>query len=98
MKLNYSEIGRYRKYWKECKSITEEERQGLIELSNKLIKRARENNGELDEIVLLYPEDFTGSYRVFSQFGDCMNACTTIRKEGGAQISGWGCYHDIEVE
>ena len=45
-----------------------------------------------------YIYDNSGSYRVFSEFADCMNACATIRKEGGAKISGWGYYHEVEVE
>lgn len=98
MKLNYNEMRDYQKYWEECDSLTQKQKQGLIELSNELIKRAKENGGELDEITLLYPEDFSGSYRVFSEFADCMNARATIRKEGGAKISGWGYYHEVEVE
>lgn len=98
MKINYNEIKDYQKYWKECESLTQEQRQGLIELSNKLIERAEQNDGELDEIKLLYPEDFNGSYRVFSEFADCMCARATIREEGGAQISGWGYCYEIEVE
>lgn len=48
MKLNYNGIRDYQKYWKECESLTQEQRQGLIELSNRLIERAEENDGELD--------------------------------------------------
>lgn len=56
MKINYNEIKDYQKYWKECESLTQEQRQGLIELSNKLIERAEQNDGELDEIKLFIPK------------------------------------------
>lgn len=98
MKLNYNGIRDYQSYRKECDNLTREQREGLIQLSNELMKRATEKDGELDEITLLYPEDFKGSHRVFSEFADCMNAYVSIREEGGSKISGWGCHHEVKVE
>lgn len=66
-------------------------------LSNLLIQRAKENQGEIDNVTLLYPEDYS-DFDIFSDFAFAMSAFLTVRKEGGAKISGWTLNREVDVE
>lgn len=79
MNLNVETLLYYQEYWKESKNLTDKQKQGYIILSNKLIERAKENNGEVDDVVLYYPEDYLDS-RIFPEFAYAMNAGCFISK------------------
>ena len=63
----------------------------------KSIQRAKENQDEIDDVTLLYPEDYS-DFDAFSDFAFAMGAFLTVRKEGGAKISGWTLNREIDVE
>lgn len=91
MKLNYKELSHYQTFWQESEHLSQKQKKGLITLSNLLIKRAKENQDEVDNIVLLYPEDCS-DFGIFSDFASAMSASITVREEGGAKISEWNLY------
>lgn len=97
MKLNYDEMLRYQKFWKESKNLSEKRKEALISLSNKLISKAKENGDELGNVVLLYPEDCS-NFRYFMDFAFVMDACVYTRKKGGAKMCGWFQNKNVDVE
>lgn len=97
MKLNYEEILFYQEYWKRRKEIPEEQKNKLVDLSNKLIERAKSNQDELNGVVLLYPEDCT-DYKVFTDFAFVMLAYVRKRQDNGLKMEGWGLNHELDVE
>ncbi len=97
MKLNYKEISDCQTFWQESEHLSQEQKEGLITLSNLLIQRAKENQDEIDNVTLLYPEDYS-NFDIFSDFAFAMNAFLTERKEGGAKIDGWNLNREVDVE
>ena len=97
MKLNSKELLSYQQFWKESKNLSQQHQIGLIILSNKLLERAKDYDGEIDNITLLYPEDCS-DFSVFTDFASIMQAYVTVRDEGGAKITGWFLNHEVDVE
>lgn len=97
MKLNYNEVLDYQEYWKESGFFSKKQQDGLIELSNKLVQRVKENNDELDGVKLLYPEDCS-DFDIFTGFACAMQAYVIPRKENGFFIDGWTLNREIEVK
>lgn len=99
MKINYEEILDYQKFWKESESLTDKQKEGYMILSNKLIERALRNDGEIDNIILYYPEDYADS-RIFIEFASAMGAsvCIRKRKKGGLEMKNFGLNHEVDVE
>lgn len=97
MKLNYKELSDYQTFWQESEHLSQKQKDGLITLSNLLIQRAKENQDEIDNVTLLYPEDYS-DFDIFSDFSFAMSAFLTVRKEGGAKISGWTLNREVDVE
>lgn len=67
MQLNYSAILLYQKMCQESTNLSDEQKKGFLDLSEKLIQRSRENPNKLEEVILLYPEDCSDFY-IFSDF------------------------------
>lgn len=97
MKLNYEEIFNYQKSWHENKMLSEEQKNGLINLSNLLVKRAKENDCEIDNVSILYPEDCS-NFDIFKDFASAMRAYVTVKEDGGSQINGWNLNNEVRVE
>lgn len=99
MKLNVETLLYYQNYWKESDNLTDNQKEGYITLSNKLIERAKENNGEVDNVILYYPEDYPDS-RIFSEFAYAMNAGCFISKrpQGGLEMFNFGLNREVDVE
>ena len=97
MKINYDELAVYQQYWRETKEIPEERVNKLIDLSNKLVEKAKANNDGLDGVVLLYPEDCQ-DYNVFMDFAYAMLAYVFVREEKGLRMEKWGLRQELEVE
>lgn len=98
MNLNVETLLYYQEYWKESKNLTDKQKQGYIILSNKLIERAKENNGEVDDVVLYYPEDYSDS-RVFLNAYAMNTGCfISKRTEGGLEMHDFGLICEINVE
>ena len=47
MKLNSKELLSYQQFWKESKNLSQQHQIGLINLSNKLLERAKDYDGEI---------------------------------------------------
>ena len=97
MKLNYKELLDYQTYWEENEHISLTHKNGLIELSDKLMQRLKENNDEIDDVKLLYPEDCS-DFHAFADFALLMQAYVSVKDTGGFQMSGWFLNNQIEVE
>lgn len=97
MKLNYKELSNYQTFWKESVHLSQQRKNELIALSNLLMQQAKENQDELDDITLLYPEDCS-DFDSFTDFASIMQAHIIVREEGGAKISGWGLNYEVDVE
>lgn len=97
MKLNSKELLSYQQFWKDSKNLSQQHQIGLINLSNKLLERAKDYDGEIDNIILLYPEDCS-DFSVFTDFAAIMQAYVTVRNEGGAKITGWFLNDEVDVE
>ncbi len=97
MKLNYGVLATYQTFWQENEHLSQKRKEGLIALLNLLSQRAKENNDEVDNITLLYPEDCS-DFVTFANFAFAMDAYLTVRKEGGAKISGWTLNNKVDVE
>lgn len=93
MKINYKEVLRYQKFWRESKCLMDKQKEGYIILSNKLIEKAKENNDEIDNVTLLYPEDYSGDYEIFQEFASAFGAGAYIRHEGGMKICSFGIHY-----
>lgn len=98
MKINYKEILDYQKFWEESESLTDKQKEGYMILSNMLIERAKENNDEIDDVVLLYPEDYAEDHRIFAEFASAMAANVCVRPEGGSKMCAFGLNHEVDVE
>ncbi len=97
MKLNKREFARYQEYWKNSKFLAEREKEELISISNLFLKRVEENGDEVEEVVLLFPED-TSNLNALRRFAETMSAMVTVRTEGGAKVHGWFLNDKIQVE
>lgn len=97
MKLNYNQLAFYQQCWKESENIPAEKSQGLVELADKFIWKVKANGDNVDNVVLLYPEDCS-NYEVFIEFAEVMFAYVTQRKENGLQMDGWHCNRKVDVE
>lgn len=103
MKLNKEALERYQMYWKKSQFLLESEKEDLISISNVFLKRVEEKNGEVDDVVLLYPEDFESlekvpSFQAFREFAGAMDASVVVRPEGGAKAKGWFLNYQVQVE
>ncbi len=97
MTLNYKEMEHYQEYWKESQYLSDEKKECLMNLSNKLISQAKLDNDQVDNVTLLYPEDCS-DLSIFQDFASVIAAKVTIRPEGGAKIYGIGLYTEVDVE
>lgn len=97
MKLNKEEFARYQEYWKKSQFLTEEEREGLISVSDLFLKRVEENGDEVDDVIILFPEDFT-NLEVLRKFAGVMDAKVVVRPEGRAKVEGWFLNYRVQVE
>lgn len=97
MKLNYNQLAFYQQYWKENGNISSEKSQGLIELADIFTRKVKANGDNVDDVVLLYPEDCS-NYEVFAEFAEVMSAYVTQRKGSGLQMDGWLCNRKVDVE
>lgn len=97
MKLNKEEFARYKSYWKKNRFLTEEEKEGLISVSDLFLKRVEENGDEVDDVILLFPEDFS-NLEVLRIFAGVMDAKVVVRPEGGAKVEGWFLNYQVQVE
>lgn len=72
---------------------------GLITLAQKLVERANSDNGNLDNVVLFYPEDLA-DYDTFVTFAYALDAYLTLKDtgEGGVQMTGFGLNTTVDVE
>lgn len=97
MQLNYKEMEHYKEYWKESPYLSNEKKEALMNLSDKLISQAKSDNDQVDNVKLLYPEDCS-DFSIFQDFASVMNARVIVRPGGGAKIDGIGLYTDVEPE
>lgn len=97
MKLNKEEFARYQSYWKKSQFLTEEEKRGLIAVSDLFLKRVEEKGDEVEDVILLFPEDFT-NLEVLREFAGAMDAKVVVRPEGGAKVEGWFLNYRVQVE
>lgn len=99
MRLNFNEMLDSQKYWKECEGLTVQQKEGYITLSKRLMKRAIDNNGEVDKVRLCYPEDYP-NYAVFREFAYAVGARVLPRKKkkGGLKMCDFGSVHEVDVE
>lgn len=97
MQLNYSAILLYQKMWQESTNLSDEQKKGFLDLSEKLIQRSRENPNKLEEVTLLYPKDCS-DFDIFSDFAFAMNAFFSPREDAGAKMFGWALNYCVDVE
>lgn len=95
MKLNYKELSRYQEFWQQSEHLSKQRKDGLNSLANILKQRAKDNDDEIDNIFLLYPEDCSDFY-TFLEFSSIMQAYVLMKDEGGAKMKGW--FHSCEVD
>lgn len=96
MKLNYEKLSDYQKFWKDSQNLSQQKKDSLISLSSKFIQRVKDNDDELDGVMLLYPEDCL-DFSVFSHFATLMKASVTVRRKGGCKIDNWFSFSDTKV-
>lgn len=97
MKLNYNQLAFYQIYWKKNTNILPEISTGLVALADIFMQKVKANDGNVDGVVLLYPEDCS-NYSVFMEFSRVMFTYVTKRKGNGLQMAGWLLNRKIEVE
>ena len=97
MKLNYEGLFLYQNCWKKSKELSSERKQGLLDLSNKLMQRVKANGDELEGVVLVYPED-CADFTIFMDFASVMHATVHKKENGGLQMEGWLLHYEAEVE
>lgn len=97
MKLNYEEFKRYENFWKRSNILTEKQKKEIILLANKFMERVKENGDEVDDVLLLYPED-SSDFTAFRDFAYAMDAKIVPRKGGGAKITNWFLQYKVQVE
>lgn len=99
MKLNYEELSDYQTFWQESEHLSQRQKDGLITLSNLLMQRAKENHDEIDNVILLYPEDCS-DFHTFTDFAFAMSAYVCVRDDGkkGAKMNGWTLNYEVDVE
>ena len=97
MNVNYKELEFYQQYWKESWHIPTERATALTNLSNLFIEKAKANADNVDDVVLLYPEDCSDR-EVFMEFARLMSAFVTNRNENDLRMDGWYCNREVDVD
>lgn len=97
MKLDYEEMVKDQKYWQKSEHLSAQQKKEYVALADKLMQRTRENGNEVDGVELWYPEDCS-NWTLFTDFAVAMGARVSTKDGGGAKMTGWFLYHQLEVE
>ena len=95
-RIKYETVVSYQDGWKKS-GMSQNRKDALVALSNILMHKAIDNNHEIDDITLLYPED-CDDYDAFTDLAFAFDAFVSIRDEGGCKMHGWGMNKPIDVE
>ncbi len=90
MRLNYDALLNYQNYWQTSIFISPEKADKFVALSNIFMQRVTEHDGEIDDVVLLYPED-CNDRDVFMNFAEVMSAYVGSRlgDDNALLMDGW---------
>lgn len=97
MKLNYEALLDTQEFWLESEGLSQQQKDGFIVLSNLLMERTKEKQGELDDVELYYPEDFQ-DFEIFTDFAFALSAYVVAIEGPGVKICGWCLNREVDVE